>query len=77
MDETRWTVEVDQSACLGTGVCASVFPARFGLTRGKSRPLHGESGPDAELLDAAELCPMGAILVRDRATGVNVLPEDD
>ncbi|MCX5399881.1 ferredoxin [Streptomyces sp. NBC_00102] len=77
MDETRWTVRVERSACLGTGVCASVFPTRFAISGGKSRALREDNDPDEELLDAADLCPMGAIRVTDRATGVSVLPEED
>ncbi|MFW6695336.1 ferredoxin [Streptomyces sp. MAR4 CNX-425] len=74
--DSTWLVAVDRTVCLGTGVCASVFPQHFVITEGKSRPRAGESLPHEELLDAVDLCPMGAITVTDRATGTAVVPDD-
>lgn len=74
--ETAWRVEVDRTVCMGTGICASAFPAHFTLDGNKSRPTAGETAPDEGLLDAVDLCPMSAIRVTDTVTGDLVLSDD-
>ena len=71
-----WTVEVEPT-CVGSGLCAVTAPRHFRLVTGYGDPIHTEveAGQDA-VLAAAELCPMGAILVRDGRTGHPVLDQD-
>jgi ferredoxin len=71
---TRWQIEVDREACIGTGMCASSAAAHFRLEGGKSTPLQESVEPDDAVLDAAESCPMEAIFVRDDQ-GVLLAPE--
>ena len=75
MSEQRWAIELDQAACIGSGVCAGVAPGVFTLREGKaSAP--GEVDADEAVFDAAECCPMGVIGLRSISTGARIFPED-
>ncbi|QQQ77670.1 ferredoxin [Saccharothrix sp. 6-C] len=71
---SRWTVGVDRAACLGTGMCTSIAPDHFRLDGGTSTPVSPEVDPDDAVIDAAESCPMEAILVRS-ADGEVLAPQ--
>ncbi|GAA1282535.1 ferredoxin [Saccharothrix xinjiangensis] len=71
----HWTVEVDRSTCLGTGMCTSIAPGHFRLEGGTSVPVNPSVEPDDSVVDAAESCPMEAILVRD-ADGTVLAPQE-
>jgi ferredoxin len=71
---TKWQVQVDREACIGTGMCASSASAYFRLEGGKSTAAQDFIEPDELVVDAAESCPMEAILVRD-GDGVVIAPE--
>ncbi|HEU4537070.1 MAG TPA: ferredoxin [Polyangiaceae bacterium] len=67
----RWSVTVSR-ACLGSGLCVATAPGRFRLAGGRSRPTAETAAgaePDDAILAAAQLCPVGAIAVRDAETG--------
>ncbi|MGM1057796.1 ferredoxin [Saccharothrix sp. Mg75] len=70
-----WTVGVDRDACIGTGMCTSTAPGHFRLVDGLSAPISESVGADDAVLDAADSCPMEAILVRD-STGSVLAPRD-
>ena len=59
------TVTVDQTRCIGCGMCAAAVPAVFSLTAGvsavRSQP---EKAQEARTFDAAGGCPVNAIDVR-------------
>ncbi|QQQ77672.1 ferredoxin [Saccharothrix sp. 6-C] len=61
---SEWTIEVDKGACLGTGMCTSIAPDHFRLDGGTATPINSGVDPDDAVIDAAESCPMEAILVR-------------
>ncbi|NUT53774.1 MAG: ferredoxin [Saccharothrix sp.] len=69
-----WTVGVDRGSCLGTGMCTSIAPDHFRLDGGTSTPVDAEIEPDDAVIDAAESCPMEAILVRS-ADGTVLAPQ--
>ena len=71
---SEWTIEVDRSMCLGTGMCTSIAPDHFRLEGGTSTPVKAEVDPDDAVVDAAESCPMEAILVRS-ADGTVLAPQ--
>ncbi|MFC8615490.1 ferredoxin [Micromonospora purpureochromogenes] len=73
-DAGRWRVFVDPTRCIGSGICAGAAPAHFVLVDGLSRPLGERIAPADEVLDAAESCPMEAIIVSD-AEGSRIAPE--
>ncbi|GAA3837593.1 hypothetical protein GCM10022243_00110 [Saccharothrix violaceirubra] len=69
-----WCVAVDGRTCIGSGMCAAVAPGHFRLDGAVSVPKRTELEPDDVVLDAAESCPVEAILVRD-ADGTVLAPE--
>ena len=70
-----WKVAVDQGTCIGSGVCAGTAPEYFELRGARSVPLRDEVDADTgPVVDAAESCPMEAILVTDSGTGETIAP---
>lgn len=69
-----WSVKVDSSTCIGSGMCAGIAPAHFRLVDNRSRPVNDRVGRDDLVLDAGENCPVEAILVRDERTGAVLAP---
>lgn len=61
---SEWTIELDRGTCIGTGMCTATAPDHFRLEGGKSTPVDSTVEPDEGVIDAAESCPMEAILVR-------------
>ncbi|MBB5913847.1 ferredoxin [Nocardia transvalensis] len=59
-----WRIEVDREACLGSGLCAATAPEHFVIVDGRSRPVAERAEPAEAVVDAAESCPIEAILVR-------------
>ena len=74
MDE-RWRISVDQNVCQGTGLCSSVASRYFELRSGRSHPINPEVDPDDDVTDAAEGCPVEAILVKSTKDDRVVAPE--
>ncbi|MEV4479615.1 ferredoxin [Micromonospora coxensis] len=69
-----WRVFVDSTRCIGSGICAGAAPGHFTLVGGLSRPVEEQVDPADEVLDAAESCPMEAIIVSD-TEGSRIAPE--
>lgn len=73
-----YRAEVDHSRCVSSGACVLELPDAFGYQDGPEAlavVLPGASRlSDEELLDAAELCPVGAIRVYDDR-GEDVAPD--
>ena len=67
-DPRTWTVEVDRSRCLGTGVCCFYAPGTFDLDEeGRSFVVDREADPDDALRNAVEACPTRALSIVDKA----------
>lgn len=69
-----WRLSVDRDVCIGSGMCASLDPAHFRLVEHKSSPVTERIEPSDDAVDAAENCPVEAILIADAATGETVAP---
>ena len=76
MTEQQWRVTVDRKTCIGSGVCIGTAAAHFSLVDERSQPAAELIDPDQAVVDAAESCPVEAILVRDAATGEVLAPEE-
>ncbi|WP_433655663.1 ferredoxin [Nocardia sp. CA-128927] len=75
MAEQHWRIEVDRGTCLGSGMCTGLAPEHFTLVDGRSSPIAEVVVPDDLLTDAAESCPIEAILIRSAETGEILSPE--
>jgi ferredoxin len=73
--DAQWRISVDKDTCIGSAVCAGTLPGRFRIVNDKAVPVDEVITPDDDVLDAAESCPMEAILVQDAATGAVLAPE--
>ncbi|MDI2030797.1 ferredoxin [Saccharopolyspora sp. TS4A08] len=71
-----WSIEIDANTCIGSGMCAGVAPDHFELVEGYSTALQDRTEPSDDVVDAAESCPVEAILVKDVETGKVVAPEE-
>jgi ferredoxin len=61
----EWTVEVNQSVCVGNKMCVALAPDVFAIVTGKSSVRLPRMAPSPTVADALEACPVSAILVRD------------
>jgi ferredoxin len=74
----RWRIEVDRSVCIGSGLCAGTAPAGFTLDSARqSHPVEPDTDASEAVMEAAEGCPVEAILIRLGDTGETVFPPDD
>ncbi|MEU6072885.1 ferredoxin [Micromonospora sp. NPDC047074] len=71
----QWRVHVDPARCIGAGICAGIAPKHFVLVNGLSRPLAERVAPDDALMDAADSCPMEAVIVSDAGSLRRIAPE--
>lgn len=75
MSDERWRISVNRDVCQGTGMCTSMASKHFRLTGGHSEPIEPEVDPDDDVVDAAESCPVEAILVTAADDGRVIAPE--
>jgi ferredoxin len=59
-------VWVDHQACVGNAMCESIAAKTFRL--------NDDRQSEAEILEAAENCPVSAIFVEDAETGEQLFP---
>lgn len=72
-DRHGFSIEVDGASCIGSGMCTAIAPERFEFRDGGSVSIAADvEQVDDELLDAADSCPVQAIVVRDRTSGAVV-----
>jgi ferredoxin len=70
-----WRITVDREICVGSGTCVVVAAGRFALDDDdRSNPVTSEIKTDEQVREAAQMCPTGAISLRDLATGKPVWP---
>ena len=69
-----WQLSVNDK-CVGSGMCVAVAPEHFRLDHDEqSHPTANRVASADAVVDAAESCPMEAILVTDADTGEVVAP---
>lgn len=71
----RYEAKVDPAICTGAQMCVSIAPETFSYdpTDGVSKAVGGPS-EDPQVVEAAELCPVEAVTVRELDTGEQVFP---
>jgi ferredoxin len=68
-------VRVDHLLCVGNAMCETYAPNVFQLNDDRqSEAVSPEGDPEAQILEAAENCPMSAIIVEDIDTGEQLFP---
>ena len=68
-------VRVDHLLCVGNAMCETYAPNVFRLNDDRqSEAVNAEGDPEAQILEAAENCPMSAIIVEDAETGEQLFP---
>lgn len=66
----RYQIEIDRDLCAGSGICAVLAPEYFEMDEGHvARARQGVTDAAATVLEAAENCPLDAIVVLDADTG--------
>jgi ferredoxin len=70
----RIRIEVDRELCFGFGDCVDTVPEVFDLdSEDKARVIDADGAATDEILEAAQNCPVDAILVFDE-TGEQIYP---
>jgi ferredoxin len=62
---TLYRVSIDRSLCSGFGACVDASPALFSLDGSGIATIAVHETADEHVLDAADSCPMGAIVVEE------------
>ena len=60
-----YKIEVDENKCIGCGACESVCPSTFKLEGAKSKVLKEKVEELTCEKEAAESCPVDAILIKE------------
>ncbi|MFJ6723893.1 ferredoxin [Streptomyces sp. NPDC091281] len=69
---------MDRSLCVGSGQCLHHAPGGFRLdTARRSRALTPDTRADERLLEAAESCPVEAIVITLAESGEAVFPPEE
>ena len=68
-------VRVDHLLCVGNAMCETFAPNVFRLNDDRqSEAVNPAGDPEAQIMEAAESCPMSAIIVEDAETGEQLFP---
>ncbi len=68
-------IEVDRRRCVGNAMCLALAPGVFAYNRRRQSEVRDPGGGSREdILEAAENCPTGAIVVSDPVTGETLFP---
>jgi ferredoxin len=68
-------VRVDHDVCVGNAMCVTIATKAFRLDGNRQSEVADPDGDSVEkVLEAAENCPVSAILVEDADTGEQLFP---
>ena len=68
-------VRVDRTVCVGNAMCTTIAPSVFALNDDRQSEAVNPAGDTEEkILEAAENCPVSAIVVEDAETGERLFP---
>jgi ferredoxin len=71
--QLRLTIDYDR--CVGSSICVLTAPRVFALNDARqSTVIDPHADAEAKVLEAAEGCPMAAIVVEDADTGERLFP---
>ncbi len=76
-DADNLEIIVDRDECIGDGACVSDAPETFEMDDEDKAIVKSPVSDDKEtILEAARNCPVDAIIIKDKATGEQLYPED-
>ncbi len=68
-------IRVDHDVCVGNAMCETIAPKVFRLNDNRQSEVADPGGDSVEnILEAAENCPVSAIIVEDEQTGEQLFP---
>ena len=68
-------IRVDHATCVGNAMCEAIVPKVFRLNDNRQSEAVDPAGDGVEkIMEAAESCPVSAILVEDAETGEQLFP---
>ncbi|MBM4254750.1 MAG: ferredoxin [Deltaproteobacteria bacterium] len=71
----RLRIVVDHNKCVGSTMCINIARATFALDgEGKSSVVNSQGDTEEKILEAAESCPVSAIMIEDAETGESLFP---
>lgn len=75
MAKSKYTITIDRILCIGAGSCVAIAPTAFALdSEAKAILLPSATGvSNEELLEAAQVCPVAAIIIKDE-NGKQIFP---
>jgi ferredoxin len=65
---SKYCISIDSGLCSGFGSCVDLAPGLFTLEGGGVAATIAATTDDPAALDAADACPMGAIVVTEAVT---------
>lgn len=72
----KYKIEVDRDLCIGDGACVGEAPNTFEMDEENIAIVKSEDGDsDDVILQAAQVCPVDAIILTDKETGEKVWPQ--
>jgi len=76
-DIEKLSVCIDREECIGDGICVNEAPETFDLDdEAKAFVKSGSIDEREAILDAAKMCPLDIICVKDTETGETLYPDD-
>jgi ferredoxin len=69
-------IRIDRDACIGEGLCVTNAPGVFDLDEEeKSYVVDPNAADEQTILEAAQNCPVDAIILEDEETGEQIWPK--
>jgi ferredoxin len=73
---SKYNIKIDRELCIGDGACCGEAPNTFEMDGDNIAAVKDPNGhTDEEILQAAQVCPVDAIILTDAATGEKVWPK--
>ncbi|MBK9128957.1 MAG: ferredoxin [Phycisphaerales bacterium] len=73
---SKYKIEIDRNLCIGDGACVGEAPNTFEMDADNIAIVKDVGGhTDEEILQAAQVCPVDAIILTDANSGEKVWPK--
>ncbi len=73
---SKYKIEIDRDLCIGDGACVGEAPEAIEMDDENIAIVRDPGGnSDEEILQAAQVCPVDAIILTDNESGEKVWPQ--